>query len=188
MSRLVSRDMMLGTAMSSKAREKKSKTVPLSAMIHPPLSSKKSYINGKLVKVDPEDREFLNAEIYIPTDKGYQKKVSAYVTVVNDAVTSRIDKKYKFIPCPDAKIYPSDDEYQYYLDVYYNNQQFYIQYKDSVPPEDFRGATRELETWFVQINEPCHSLDDVKSWNNREKVRQTGISYYCDPLIKEVLQ
>lgn len=191
MSGLVDRSMMKGPPMSSKARERHARSVSHAApaaMINPPVSSKRSMINGKLVKIDADDKEFLDAEIFIPLDRGYQKKISEYVTVVNDVVSSRPDTKYKFIPCPDAKVYPNDDEYQSYLDVYYNNQQFYIQNKNTVTPEDFRGALRELESWFVQINEPCHSLDDIQSWKTREEKRHSGVSHYCDPEARDVLQ
>lgn len=191
MSGLVDRSMMKRPPISSRARERMSRSVSHAApvaMINPPVSSKRSMINGKLVKIDTDDKEFLEAEILIPVDRGYQKAVSEYVSVVNEVVSSRPDKKYKFIPCPDAKVYPNDDEFQSYLDVYYNNQQYYIQRKASVTPEALRGAIRELESWFVQINEPCHSLDDIKSWKMREEKRHSGISHYCDPEAREVLQ
>lgn len=137
---------------------------------------------GHEKKIDP----ILNADIYIPTDPGAQKRVAEKVSAINKAVTS-YKGECNFIPCPYAYIFPDDNTYQRYLDVYESNQNYYQAHRDDYNDEDFYRAVRELEDWFVRIAEPCILRVDYEGWLIREERRKKGVSHYCNEEIRGIL-
>jgi hypothetical protein len=138
---------------------------------------------GHVRSIDP----LLNADIYIPTEPGLQKRIAANVSIINEAVSSfRAD--VRFIPCPDAYINPNDYQYQHYLDVYEANQNYYIINRKDYDDKDFYNAVRELEDWFVRVVEPCVTSVDYEGWCKRERKRITGISHYCAKELRLVLK
>lgn len=93
----------------------------------------------------------------------------------------RLSKKYTYY-MRNRKL--TSAEFRECLEVYWNNQDFYVQYEDS-------KSLTELEIWFLHVIEPTKNLkliSHIEDWLERENKKNTLRTHYCSKEARKLIR
>lgn len=134
------------------------------------------------VEENPLDVEnpMLYASIYLDLKHNDSKLVSQKVRAIC-SVTQATQRSCQLMPVPVAERYPTNKQFDEYLNIYENNQEYFYEKWLSRPQQAQRNL-QQLEGWFINIIEPRPpATADVPLWIAAENKKLTqGFSAYCD--------
>lgn len=158
-------------------------------------SNKKS--NKKTSKVEDDD-PLLNASIVMdftkPSDRSYD-----FVSRKMGAICDRIKKTHQTLGLKnklesfeyDVKGKVTKKDFHRYLDIYENNQTYYLeQINGDGINDDIIVELNNMEHWFIQIIEPSPKRKMEKlEWKERELSKlKVGYSPYCNSILQKYIK
>lgn len=138
----------------------------------------------KIKIIDPDIECIKKASIYFGDISEIMEKVK-YGTELSEQIKASQMKQPLFELSYDKRIIGivTETTYNKVIEIYENNQEYYLQLYQNGVKESIGENLSNLETWFSQIREyePKNKLDR-ESWLERERDKfHNGISYYCNP-------
>lgn len=137
--------------------------------------------------VDVKIEKVYNQPVYF--NNGDNSNIKNHINKIRENISIDVKFHVDFIELTKDKGLVSDDVFDKVLDMYENNQCYFIKCLEAGMLQNVIDKLNENEIWFCSIIEPKPKSDEnIDDWEKREKSKLIdGVSAYCDDTLKKFI-